>query len=61
MSSLLAARHILLVVSGAHKYDILRHTVAGPITAEVPASFLQQAAHVSVIADRAAWHGASGV
>ncbi|HSH77757.1 MAG TPA: glucosamine-6-phosphate deaminase [Herpetosiphonaceae bacterium] len=55
MHALLAARQTLLVVSGAHKQEILRRTVAGPVTPDVPASLLQQASNVTVIADRAAW------
>ncbi len=55
MAQLMAAHEILLVVSGAHKRDILRLTVSGPITPDVPSSFLQQAANVIVLADRAAW------
>lgn len=57
MDLLLAARQTLLVVSGAHKRDILRRTVAEPPTPAVPASYLQQAARVTVLADRAAWPG----
>jgi glucosamine-6-phosphate deaminase len=55
MAQLLAARQILLIVSGAHKRDILWRSLKGPITPEVPASYLQQAASVTVLADRAAW------
>ncbi len=55
MRALLAARQTLLVVSGAHKQEILRRTVAVPVTPDVPASYLQQASNVTVIADRAAW------
>ena len=55
MSRLLSARQALLVVSGAHKSDILRRTVSGPPTPEVPSSLLQRAADVTVLADRAAW------
>jgi glucosamine-6-phosphate deaminase len=55
MDLLLAARQTVLIVSGAHKRAILRRTVAPPPTPEVPASFLQQAAGVTVVADRAAW------
>jgi glucosamine-6-phosphate deaminase len=55
MSSLLSSRQVLLVVSGAHKSDILRRTLTGPPTPEVPSSLLQQAADVTVLADRAAW------
>jgi glucosamine-6-phosphate deaminase len=55
MDLLLAARATLLVVSGAHKREILRRSVAEPPTPAVPASYLQQAANVTVLADRAAW------
>jgi glucosamine-6-phosphate deaminase len=55
MDLLLAARSTLLVVSGARKASILRRTVAGRPDPEVPASLLQLAANVTVIADRAAW------
>ena len=57
LAGLLAARHILLIVSGAHKQSILRRTIEGPVTPEVPASYLQQAADVTVMADTAAWAG----
>lgn len=55
MNLLLAARRTLLVVSGAHKRDILHRAVRGPVTPEVPASYLQTAPRVTVLADRAAW------
>lgn len=55
MRLLLSSRHTLLVVSGAHKQDILRRTLTGPATPDVPASLLQKAANVTVLADRAAW------
>jgi glucosamine-6-phosphate deaminase len=54
LTALLAARQIILVVSGEHKRKILRRTVAGPVTPEVPASYLQRVPNVTVIADRAA-------
>ena len=55
LSVLLAARRTLLAVSGPHKRAILRHAVEGPITPDVPASYLRQAADVTVLADKAAW------
>jgi glucosamine-6-phosphate deaminase len=57
MDLLLSARRTLLLVSGAHKHEILHRTVAGPQTPEVPASYLQSAPEVTVLADRAAWEG----
>lgn len=55
MSALLTARTTLLLVSGAHKIDILQKTIAGPVTPDVPSSYLQQAQNVIVVADVAAW------
>jgi glucosamine-6-phosphate deaminase len=55
MDLLLAARRTLLLVSGSHKHKILHHAVEGPQTPEVPASYLQSASNVTVIADQAAW------
>ena len=53
LASMLAAREILLVVSGAHKREILRRTLAPMPSADVPASWLQTAAgEVTVLADR---------
>ena len=57
MNLLLAARRTFLLVSGAHKHQILHRAVEGPQTPEVPASYLQSVPHVTVLADRAAWHG----
>ncbi len=55
MAQLLGARRTLLLVSGEHKQEILRRSVEGPVTPDVPASFLQTAANVTVLADVAAW------
>lgn len=60
MDLLLTARRTLLLVSGAHKHEILHRTIEGPQTPEVPASFLQLASNVTVLADRAAWYGPKG-
>jgi glucosamine-6-phosphate deaminase len=57
MDLLLSARRTLLLVSGAHKHQVLHRAIAGPQTPEVPASFLQSALNVTVLADRAAWQG----
>ncbi len=54
MAVLLAARQTLLVASGARKRDILRRTLDGPVTPDVPASYLQHIPNVTVVADRAA-------
>ena len=57
MDLLLAARQTLLVVSGAHKHRILHRALEEPQTPDVPASYLQSAPRVTVLADRAAWQG----
>jgi len=56
MDLLLQSRQIILLVNGAHKYDILQKTVYGDVTPQVPSSFLQQHPNVTLIADQAAWH-----
>ncbi|NDV01331.1 glucosamine-6-phosphate deaminase [Pseudoroseicyclus tamaricis] len=58
LAPLLSARRILLVVSGAHKHEILRRAVEGPVSEDCPASWLQRCPQATVIADRAAWEGA---
>lgn len=58
MTVILGARHILLVVAGAHKRDMLERAIGGPVTPEVPASFLQRAPKVTILADREALPGA---
>ncbi len=40
MPHLLGTRTIVLLVSGTHRRDILDRTLNGPITPDVPASFL---------------------
>jgi len=52
MKQLLAARHVLLLVSGQGKREILARTLEGPVTPEAPASFLQRAQRVTVMSDR---------
>jgi glucosamine-6-phosphate deaminase len=59
MATLLSARAILVLVTGAGKRAIVHEAFEGPITPSVPASFLQTAeADVTVIVDSAAWGGA---
>lgn len=58
MDLLLAARQKLLIVSGESKQQILYKSLLGPVTPDVPASYLQQAAGVTVMVDKAATRGA---
>ncbi len=54
IGTILAARRILLIVSGKEKAGILNQALFGPVTPEVPASILQFHGDVTVVADEAA-------
>jgi glucosamine-6-phosphate deaminase len=58
LRTLLDARRILLLVSGASKHAIVRRALEGPVGEDVPASFVREArGSVTVLVDRAAWEG----
>ena len=53
IGTLLEARRIVLIVSGANKAAVLRSSLLGPVTADVPGSYLQTVGdRLTVIADR---------
>ncbi len=52
IKSIMQAKKILLVVSGAGKADILERALFGPVTPLVPASILQLHPDVTVVADK---------
>ncbi|MBO0777313.1 MAG: 6-phosphogluconolactonase [Ktedonobacteraceae bacterium] len=54
LKTLLAAKHILLLVSGKAKAEPLAKALSGPVTPEIPASILQMTPRLTVIADREA-------
>lgn len=54
IQTIMQARKVLVVVSGADKAEILKKVVEGPITPQVPASILQLHNDVTVVADAAA-------
>lgn len=54
LAEILAARRILLVVTGAVKAPVLRRVLREPPSPQLPASWLQRHPAVEVIADRAA-------
>lgn len=54
ISTILSARHIYLTAWGDDKSDIIRKTVEGPITEDIPASFLQTHNDAHVVIDLAA-------
>ncbi|MCJ1708780.1 glucosamine-6-phosphate deaminase [Microbacterium sp. VKM Ac-2923] len=51
VATILSARRIVLVASGAAKAAALRAALTGPITPDNPASFLQRHPDVTVVAD----------
>lgn len=55
MANLLAARRQVVLVAGAEKQAILRRMVDGPVSAQVPASWLWRSAGCVIVADAAAW------
>ena len=57
VGTVMAARKIVLLVTGADKADILRRAFSGPVTPRVPASALQFHHDVTLICDRAAAGG----
>lgn len=57
IKSIMQARRILVVVSGADKSDIVRRAFTGPVTPEVPCSILQMHPDVTLVGDEAALAG----
>lgn len=49
--TILASRHIILVASGEGKRAIVEKALHGPVTPQVPASFLKLHPHVTVLTD----------
>ncbi|MFC5471437.1 glucosamine-6-phosphate deaminase [Cohnella suwonensis] len=54
VGTILKAKKILLVVKGADKADIVKSSLQGPITTDVPASLLQTHPNLIVLLDNAA-------
>lgn len=54
IGTIMKARKILLVVSGAGKAEIVRDVVCGPVVPQVPASVLQLHPAVTVVVDKEA-------
>jgi len=54
MSRILASREIWLLVTGARKADILRYMLQGPVTSDLPASYLRDHDGTTVFVDRSA-------
>ncbi len=54
LGTISAARHLVLIATGAHKAEAVAAAVEGPLTASCPASVLQLHPHVTVVVDEAA-------
>ncbi len=54
MGTILSARHVVLLATGAAKAEIVAKALHGPITTRVPASLLQGHPRALVVLDRAA-------
>lgn len=54
IGTIMAARNILIIVSGAEKAEAVREVIQGPITPQVPASILQLHPSVIFIGDASA-------
>lgn len=54
IGTILEARHLVLLATGAGKADAVAATVEGPVSALVPASALQLHPHATVVVDEAA-------
>jgi glucosamine-6-phosphate deaminase len=54
LGTILAARRVLLLVSGRSKAEPMMKALCGPVTPDVPASVLQEVSHLTVIADQEA-------
>ncbi|MFQ5898036.1 MAG: 6-phosphogluconolactonase [Candidatus Methylomirabilia bacterium] len=57
MATILAAREVVLLVSGAGKREPLRQLLDGPVTPEIPASVLKRHPRALVVADSQAVSG----
>lgn len=56
IATIMQAKHVFLIISGAKKASILKEAVKGEISENVPASFLRNHSTYTVFADKAAAH-----
>jgi glucosamine-6-phosphate deaminase len=54
IATMLSARHVMLIATGAAKARIVRRALEGPVTTRVPASLVQTHPRCVVVLDRAA-------
>ena len=56
LATIMAARHVVLVATGARKAEAVHHLVEGAVSAMWPATILQHHPHVTALLDDAAAH-----
>lgn len=61
VGTIMGAKRIVVIVSGADKAEIVKKAFFGPITPQVPASILQLHKNVTVVADEAALSQCGGL
>jgi glucosamine-6-phosphate deaminase len=54
IKSIMQAKRIVLCVSGAHKAEVLKQVLTGPVTPALPGSILQMHPNLTVVADEEA-------
>ena len=54
MKTIMSAKHVVLIATGAAKIYAVNAMLNGPVTPKVPASILQLHPNVTVIVDKAA-------
>ena len=54
LATLMEAKHVFLLVSGAHKADIVQKALEGPVTENLPATLLRHHPNLHVYLDREA-------
>src|SRR5699024_6979993 len=54
VATIMDAQHVVVMASGEHKAEAVRHIVEGPVTTMCPGSVLQQHPHATLVLDRAA-------
>jgi glucosamine-6-phosphate deaminase len=61
IKNIMHTRKLILVAKGAHKAEIIRKAVLGPVTTDIPASVVQLHPDCEVLLDAAAASGLSGM
>ena len=54
LGTIMSARHLVLVATGAHKAEAIHHLVEGSVSAMWPATIMQHHPHATVLVDSAA-------